>query len=303
MDPSSFPPLPPGVGSKTGPRLLGYLFNYGLFGILVTQVYLYSLAFPTDPLRNKAFVYTVFILEILQTVVVTVSAFHVFGNGYGNFNAYNAVDLAWLDVPVISGLVAFIAEIFYAYRINVLARSYWVPGLVVILAFLQLGGSIASAVVLKNAGLFSKLLGREYSIVAAFWNGGSALCDLIIAICMTYYLLARGSRSIRSTNLMVKKIVKLVIETGTITAAVAIINLVLSVLPSKPAYYQIPSVILAKVYSNSMMAVLNSRLKLGGENDKDKGTSIIKTIVVSKVTDTNSYTGGERGSDPKNPFV
>lgn len=92
----------------------------------------------------------------------------------------------------------------------------------------------------------------------------------------------------KSTNVIVRRVSRLVIETGTVTgtyplirrftwqnptiqhtwttAAIAIINLVLSVLPSKPAYYQIPSVILAKVYSNSMMAVLNSRMITSGRD-------------------------------------
>ncbi|KDR84620.1 hypothetical protein GALMADRAFT_133875 [Galerina marginata CBS 339.88] len=281
--------IPSDIASKTGPRLLGYLFNYGLFGVLSAQVYLYYLAFPKDPARNKAFVYSVFILEILQTLIVSVSAFRVFASGYGDFNVYNEVDLAWLDVPVISGIVAFIAEAFYAYRISILAQSYWVCGIVMLLALVQLGGSIASAVVLKNAVLFSRLLGKRYSISAAIWNGGSALCDVIIAICMTYYLLQRGSNGVSSTNKIVKRVVKLVIETGTVTAAIAIINLVLSVLPSKPSYYQVPSVILAKVYSNSMMAVLNSRVCLGAGDNDNLTSHTFKTGAATRGYGTGQY--------------
>lgn len=88
-----------------------------------------------------------------------------------------------------------------------------------------------------------------------------------------------------------------------ITAAVAIINLILSILPSKPSYYQVPSVILAKVYSNSMMAVLNSRMKLGGESGEENGTSIIKTIVTSRHTDAYGHGEGETISDPKKQYV
>ncbi|KDR71217.1 hypothetical protein GALMADRAFT_143928 [Galerina marginata CBS 339.88] len=276
------PPLPPDVASKTGPRLLGYLFNYGLFGLLCMQVYMFFISFPKDPLRNKVLVYTIFALEVLQTVIVTISAFHVFASGYGDFSVYNSVDLAWLDVPIISGLVAFIAEGFYAYRISILSQSTWVAMVIMLLATLQLGGSIAAAVVLKNAVLFSNLLSVQYSITAALWNGGSALCDVIIAVCMTYYLSSRASESMKSTNVVVRRVITLVIETGTVTAAIAIINLILSVLPSKPAYYQLPSVILAKVYSNSMMAVLNSRMRTGpeisevsGRTAKPHGTSVV----------------------------
>jgi len=65
---------------------------------------MYYLAFPKDPLRNKIVVYTVYVLELLQTVIITTSAFHVFAAGYGNFTFYNGVELAWFSVPIISGL-------------------------------------------------------------------------------------------------------------------------------------------------------------------------------------------------------
>lgn len=81
--------------------------------------------------------------------------------------------------------VAFIAEGFYAYRISLLSQSYIMAGVILLvrtctvfqkfvmglsliqLATVQLAGSIAAAVVLRNAGLFSKLLGVQYSITAS----------------------------------------------------------------------------------------------------------------------------------------
>ncbi|KDR72258.1 hypothetical protein GALMADRAFT_143116 [Galerina marginata CBS 339.88] len=260
---STLPQIPADVASKTGPRIIGILFHWGLFGVLCTQVYLYHLAFPKDPLRNKIFVYLVFLLEVLQTVIITISAWNVFGSGYGDFSVYNRVALAWFSVPVISGVVAFLAEAFYAYRITVLAQSYWMAGIILALAFVQLGGSFASAWALKNAVFFSRLLGRDFFISAGIWNGGSALCDVIIAVCMTYYLSRRGTGGMLNTQVFLRKVIRLVIETGTVTAAIAILNLILALLPSRPAYYQIPSEVLAKVYSNSMMVMLNSRMRIG----------------------------------------
>ncbi|KAF8956172.1 hypothetical protein BDZ97DRAFT_1764014 [Flammula alnicola] len=450
--------LPDDVVSKTGPRILGYLFHWGLFGVLSMQVYMYYLAFPRDPTRNKVFVYMVYALEVLQTVIITQSAFHVFGAGYGRFSDYDHVELAWFSVPVISGLVAFIAEIFYAYRISILSESYRVAGLIVTLATVQLIGAIATAVVLKDAVLFSRLLGPHFFITAAIWNGGSAVCDVIIAVCMTYYCVAvhthprdelanrlsssgfgircgilttiassfpsttpnvvdthqgrrrdfgrllrvpesheehakrtttsqedsssklcskqhdsdgeegseesegedrrqqtakgekprasfcqvpkvksraswfvrvvlqptqgttksdtlplkfdrssthshgsmsthlancvkdwldvslirivriwgvcrmwstLGGNGLKSTQVLLRRIIRLVIETGSVTAAIAILNLVLAVLPSHPSYFEVPSEVLAKVYSNSMLVVLNSRMKIGSDDFPD----------------------------------
>ncbi|KAF8887891.1 hypothetical protein CPB84DRAFT_1684561, partial [Gymnopilus junonius] len=246
--------------------IVGYLLHWGLFGILCTQVYMYYIAFPKDPARNKIFVYVVFAFELLQTIMMTKSAWHVFAVGFGNYSYYNAIDLAWLEVPLICGIVAFLAQVFYAYRISLLARSYRVPGLIFALAVVQLAGAIASAVVLKEVVVFSQLLGPHFYITAGVWNGGSALCDVIIAVCMTYYLSRHKSAVMKDTQVLLGKVMTLVIETGTATAAIAILNLVLALLPNHPAYYQVPSEILAKVYSNSMMVLLNSRMHIGPES-------------------------------------
>lgn len=46
-----------------------------------------------------------------------------------------------------------------------------------------------------------------------------------------------------------------------ITAAIAIMNFVLSLMPHHPAYSETTSEILAEVYANSMMVVFNSRVR------------------------------------------
>jgi hypothetical protein len=65
---------------------------------------MYYLAFPTDPKRNKFFVYSTFILEVMQTILVTRTAFQVFGEGYGNLANFDSIELAWFSMPIITGI-------------------------------------------------------------------------------------------------------------------------------------------------------------------------------------------------------
>jgi len=67
---------------------------------------------------------------------MTHTAFRVFGFGYGDFDVFNDVELAWFEVPIISGVVAFIAELFYAHRIRVLSQSYWVAAVILLVSFI-----------------------------------------------------------------------------------------------------------------------------------------------------------------------
>ncbi|KIM34606.1 hypothetical protein M413DRAFT_161393, partial [Hebeloma cylindrosporum] len=70
------------IALRTGPRFLGSLLHWGLFGVLSNQVYLYSAAFPKDPLRTKVVVYLIYALEVTQTVLITRSTFVAFVYGF-----------------------------------------------------------------------------------------------------------------------------------------------------------------------------------------------------------------------------
>ena len=82
---------------------------------------------------------------------------------------------------------------------------------------------------------------------------------------------------------MVHRLIRLFIETGTITgeiptlslmifsklvtATVAIINFILFLLPGHPTYWQATIGILGKLYSNTMMIVLNNRIAFKSQDD------------------------------------
>lgn len=52
-------------------------------------------------------------------------------------------------------------------------------------------------------------------------------------------------------------------------AVVAVIFLVLAALPNHHLYYQVPASVLALLYSNSMFALLNSRMHHNANTDSD----------------------------------
>ncbi|KAF9523765.1 hypothetical protein CPB83DRAFT_862249 [Crepidotus variabilis] len=259
--PNALPPIPPNIGRIAGPLLVGHLLNWALFGVLSMQIYMYHLAFPNDPPRSKALSYGVYVFEAVQTFILTQTAFHAFADGFGNLLYLDEIGTIWFSVPIMSGIVAFVAQTFYAYRIKVLSDSKIVASFVVLLAVVQLGGAIATGVMSERAKYSSKFLGTDSLITTGIWNGGSALCDTIIAICMTVYL-ARRNTGMAHTRNLVKKIIRLTVETGSLTAVIALLNFVLALLPGHPTYYMATAGILGKLYSNSMMAVFNSRIQM-----------------------------------------
>ena len=68
------------------------------------------------------------------------------------------------------------------------------------------------------------------------------------------------------------------------TATIAIINLILFVLPGNhPTYYQTTTAILGKMYSNTMMVTLNSRITISKKGESTSGSTDYSTSSNSEI--------------------
>jgi len=249
-----------------GPLLVGYIINWGLFGVLSVQVYLYYLGFPNDRNTIKSLIAVVYIIEMLQSILVAHDAFAIFVTGFGNFEVLEGMHFAWLTVCVLYSLLSSIVQVVYALRISVIARTK-VPGILIsLLAVTQAAGGILAGVEGFKIGSLAKrskpeVIGHGISV------SGSFICDIIIAGCMVYYL-SRLKTGYKSTRARISRVISLTIETGALTAAAAIVEVVLFFRVSQTGYFLTPAFVLGKLYSNSMMMLFNSRLHIAsGRND------------------------------------
>ncbi|ESK91204.1 hypothetical protein Moror_2924 [Moniliophthora roreri MCA 2997] len=252
--------VPPNIAETTGPLLLGYLLNYGLFGVLSVQTYLYYTAFPRDKQGFQTLVYVIYLIEAAQTVMITHDAFKNFAYGFGTVDSLNQINIIWFDVCILDGLVAFLVQCYFSYRIYLLSRFKVLVALILFTAFAQFAGAIATGVIAEEVGVFSRLRAACF-IPACFWLGGSALCDIIIALSMTY-VLSRMNGGFQETRDLVKRIIRLTMETGSLTAAIALVDLILFLVFPNDDFHIVPALTLAKLYSNSLLVVFNSRLRI-----------------------------------------
>ncbi|PBK61337.1 hypothetical protein ARMSODRAFT_965129 [Armillaria solidipes] len=280
-------PIPAGypIERLSGPEIVASLLHWGLFGTLSVQLYLYYLAFPNDRKSTKYLVYGVYIVEFVQTILVSHDVFAAFGYGFGDIEALTEVHFNWLIVPIMSAVAAFVGQGFYAYRIFILSRSRTVPASVVCLSFTSSMGAIITGVYSFQANDIIKLNNRKTSIVVGIWCGASALCDVVIAICMTYYLTRRNT-NFRQTRILITKLIRLTIETGSVTAVVALLTLILfSAFPGE-TFYGTPAFIMPKLYANTVYMVLNSRIRIKGGRDTYMSSTDMEmtTAVIGDIT-------------------
>ncbi|KAH9987444.1 hypothetical protein BJV74DRAFT_951641 [Russula compacta] len=248
--------IPPDIARITAPLLFGVIFNWALYGVLCVQTYVYSYNFPDDRRWMKALVYFVFLLETAQTALTGADAYYWFMAGFGNLESLRNSNFAPIDSPTIDAFISLIVQGFFCYRIWTLNnRTLWLPLVIAVL-------SITQAIGAAWGGIKSATIEGYVTVKPGFylWLITSALVDIVIAVVMTWLLRERKNHEDQHSKHIVQRIVRLTIETNTVTAGVAVISFVLYVAYPNEIYYTCPTVIIGKLYSNTLLITFNNRI-------------------------------------------
>jgi hypothetical protein len=262
--------------------------SYMLFGISIVQLYMYNVRFPDDKFIIQFSVYTIFILDIFQTVTVGAFAWHLLCSGWGLFSALIFPGWTFSAIPAVTGIIAAWVQVFYAWRIYKMVNWKTIPIIIVVIALAQTGAALSIAIsviplksVLKLQGMFPRTI---------VWLGGAALADVIISISMVYVLYSAKKRSFGQTEKVLNRLIRSTVETGLITTFCATMELGFFLgLPSTNIHVLF-ALMLSKLYSNALMTSLNSRHLVSSQSSKHQGTWNNPTTS-SSLEPTNSSMG------------
>ncbi|KAJ6496184.1 hypothetical protein C8R45DRAFT_985162 [Mycena sanguinolenta] len=254
------------IGKLTIPLFIGTVMNTALLGALAVQVYIFYLAFPKDRPLNKLVVTFIFVAEILQTLGDGRNTIETFGSQWGDFARLDEVRWAWFSVPILGSTIACVGQLFFAWRIWIIGgHTRCIPAVITVLTTFQWGAGIWTGVDIIRAKRFSLLRSEQLRPPIA-WLSATAATDIIIAAAMLYYITrARDSefKFSNTTNATISRIIRVSVETGVLCAVFAIIDLSLFVRFNGNNYHLAVCTWLSKVYSNSIMVILNSRAYIG----------------------------------------
>jgi len=108
------------------------------------------------------------------------------------------------------------------------------------------------------------------------WLAATSTCDLIIVSSTVFYLLKSRKPEFKNTNAILARIIKITVETGLLCALFAIVDLCLFVTYTETNYHLALCTALSKVYSNSILLILNSRAQIGhGMSPGDNISAIV----------------------------
>ncbi|KAJ6537804.1 hypothetical protein B0H19DRAFT_1180941, partial [Mycena capillaripes] len=251
------------VGKLTIPLFVGTVLNWCLLGALAVQVYLYFLAFPKDRRINKYLVAFIFLAELLQTLGDSRNTIESFGEGFGDVQGLDKVHWAWFSVPVLGSAIGCVGQLFFAWRISIIGETLYIPALITAITIFQFGAGIWTGVDIARAGKFSLLEFETFKPPVA-WLSATAVCDLIIVVATVFFIKrAQQTDFSTSTDIAISRIIKVSVETGLLCALFALLDLGLYVAFDGNNYHLAVCIWFSKVYSNSIMVILNSRAYIG----------------------------------------
>ncbi|KAI0252247.1 hypothetical protein BJV78DRAFT_1281811 [Lactifluus subvellereus] len=259
---STSPPIPADVAEirsfSAAPLLLGPIWNWTLYGVLIVQLYVYIYNFQEDRKLLKLLVYAVFLLETLQTALSGADLYYWFVSGFGNVDHLNDPYMSAFDVPIIGSIVSLTVQFFFAYRVWVLsAKKSW------LLCFSTVDATAAFA-----GGIYTHVLGkypsgRTLKILALTWLTGNTVADALITAAMLYHLTRRRNAGDGYfSGHALSRIVRLTVETNLLTTTNGVIALLMVAIFPDKNWFVCPTAVLGKLYSNTLLVSLNNRISI-----------------------------------------
>ncbi|KAH7870873.1 uncharacterized protein C8R40DRAFT_1055677, partial [Lentinula edodes] len=243
-----------------GPMLIGYSFNIVLYGIMITQVYLYFSSFKKDRVWMKMLVAGLLLADTVNAIFDAVYLYDslIIHFGILNGNSGRALYTAYHVDIVDNALIAGTVQLFFAWRVKVLTTNWW---MVLIVVIASLTGLIGGLITTYEVGVTPHFVNfRHFKWSVIMWLAGECFADLVITSVLVWHL-RKHKTGFQASDELVDRIIRLTVQTGLLTSLCAILDLIfflcdVSFTAFRHLIFNFP---LAKLYTNSVMSSLNSR--------------------------------------------
>ncbi|PIL23076.1 hypothetical protein GSI_14384 [Ganoderma sinense ZZ0214-1] len=293
-------------GATIGVGYLGVVFTSVVYGITCIQSFQYyrSPRAKTDVPLIKFLVGGVWMLDTLQEVF----AMHTFYFYLiENFDNPKGLLVPIWSIPagiLVNACVSFSVKMFFLMRIWKLSRNSYVT---------IIGAMVNAARLVMNLyypirSFFALNVNLMILEVRLKPYGSSSLalevaCDLLISICMAYYLQRERRNALQRVDLphrsgdMLSRLIILTVATGTLSTLIAMADLVAYLTSPDTFYVLFFNFLIAKLDANALLTSLNSREYVRDGSDPMSLSSI--ELSRKSVEPNRSACCLHNGTDPK----
>ncbi|KAI0809038.1 hypothetical protein BC629DRAFT_1437276 [Irpex lacteus] len=238
-----------------GPGLLGVFLNILLYGIMITQCFFYYSRYPDDRRWIKALVALLLIIDTVNSMFDIWWVYDALILKFGDFEALESASWLFCTDPAIVGVIATIVQLFFAWRVYVLTNNRYTVSVILVTALASIFGGLGTSIAIHLIPKWAEF--HKFQAVVIVWLICAAICDILITASLTWHL-RRHKTGFSGTDDLLNRIIRLTVQNGLITAVWASADLI-AYLASTSGLHLLFNIVLAKLYTNSLMSSLNSR--------------------------------------------
>ncbi|KAI0786891.1 hypothetical protein C8Q75DRAFT_720408 [Abortiporus biennis] len=274
-----------------GPIFIGVVFNILLYGIMITQTFLYFTVYKRDKMWMKLFVSVLFLCDTLNCAFDIAFVYIPLVNNFGALKG--GCMRIQRRLPPCRAIIALMVQLFFTWRVKVLTGSIPAVIFIAFCSICQWCGGMGTAIAVGMIPEFTHF--QKFKVIVIIWLAFSAVADTAITVALVWHL-RKHRTGFSATDDVVNKIIRMTVQTGLVTALCAVIDLV-AFLSSPSGLHLIFNLPLSKLYTNSLMSSLNSRAGwkygsigrgLSGQTESSAG-DINSTMPRNSLTRTPSF--------------
>ncbi|KAJ3502983.1 hypothetical protein NLJ89_g8638 [Agrocybe chaxingu] len=241
---------------------IGTFLGLILFGILLGQTYSYFGRFTKDRFALRLLVSILVVLELVHTLLLAASIYY---DTVTTWQAPRTNTYTLSTATFFENLITIIVQLCFAHRIHRLSSPgrLSITALVcAVLAVLRFVGAFAVGVegildVAHDGGTGVFVVRVSWLITATLSVGAAA--DVLIAASMIYYLRQLSSPTqLRRTTDILNRLTRWTVQTGLLTSLAHVAAILCFQTIGNLVWLAI-YIVLAKLYSNSLLMILNAR--------------------------------------------
>ncbi|KAJ7186957.1 hypothetical protein C8R46DRAFT_1058435 [Mycena filopes] len=274
--PAAGPPTgPPPLDNTLGAYQIGVLVSLVLFGVMSTQTYIYYSRFPKDTRGMKVMVAGVWLLEFAQAICIAEALYEWTITSFG---VPLFVPPKTFDVSIFfSGVISACVQGFFSFRIYTLSRKMFIPIISWFLSFLRLVVGTAVFITAFRMTSLPKFEAQFGWLITTAASVGVAN-DLLITVTLVTILRKQRDEVQARTVPLVDQLIVWTMETGLMTTVTSLATLLCFLTMKGNLIWGGIFVVVSRLYSNSVLASLNSRATLRAMNTGYPSVTLSSTM-------------------------
>ncbi|KAG2009415.1 hypothetical protein CC2G_012357 [Coprinopsis cinerea AmutBmut pab1-1] len=254
----------PGLQSSIGAVQIGSLFSVFLFGIETLQTHLYYQQFPEDAIHLKIMVGFIWLVELAHTFCVSAEIYRLTIIEYGQILKLLSGYFPYLAASTcLSTVVTLIAHVFFSGRIWRVMPKPWnfIGAFFFVVAIIRFIGSMVVGVeAVKGDDIVE--YSKKWGWLAMAVLIAGAIIDIGLSSSLVIYLYSQRRKVFSRSTQLIDKLVQFAVCTGLLPSLTAIALVIAFNIEDRSMVWVAIYTCLAKLYSNSVLAALNTRASL-----------------------------------------